>query len=245
MTTVFLIRHGESQSNAGLPTIGPENVALTRQGYKQARQIASFLISYASLDLIVTSPYRRTKQTAEPTLLSPLFHSVPTEEWDVQEFTYLSSMHQEQSTTEERRPLVEAYWEQCQPSFVDGPGPGSESFAQFIGRVQSFMMRLQDTIYDSIAVFGHAQFISAVLWLVECRSVEISAQAMQKYRNFLNRYPLANGTIVQMKVRHNNTPWSFERITDHLLRPEAVPLLNSEPNAEQASERERKLEYVV
>lgn len=243
MTTVFLIRHGESQSNAGLPTIGPENVALTLQGYKQARQIASFLISYASLDLIVTSPYRRTKQTAEPTLLSPSFRSVPTEEWAVQEFTYLSSMHQEQSTAKERKPLVEAYWEQCQPSFMDGPG--SESFAQFIGRVQSFISRLQDTMYDSIAVFGHEQFFNAVLWLIECRSVETSVQAMQEYRNFLNRYSLANGTIVQMKVRHNNTPWSFERITVHLLRPEAVPLLNSEPNAEQASERERKLEYVV
>ena len=67
MTIVFLIRHGESQSNAGLPTTSPNNVALTPQGRQQARHVADFLKFYPSLDLIVTSPYLRAKQTAEPT----------------------------------------------------------------------------------------------------------------------------------------------------------------------------------
>src|SRR2546421_386547 len=133
MSTVFLIRHGESQSNAGLATTGPRHVMLTPRGREQARDIANFLRLYPSIDIIVTSPYLRTKKTAELTTSMPLFRSVAQEEWDVQEFTYLSSMHQELSTAEERRPLVDAYWEQCQPSFVDGSG--SESFAQFIDRV--------------------------------------------------------------------------------------------------------------
>src|SRR5260370_2613134 len=133
MITVFLIRHGESQSNAGLPTTGPKNVTLTPRGREEARHVANFLKFYPYLDLIVTSPYLRAKETAESTISMPLFRSVPEEEWNVQEFTYLSSMHQEQSTAEERRPLVDAYWEQCQPSFVDGTG--SESFAQFIERM--------------------------------------------------------------------------------------------------------------
>src|SRR5437764_13957945 len=124
MITTFLIRHAESQSNAGMATADPEDVALTPRGIEQARFVAAFLKDYTSLDLIVTSPYLRTKQTAEPTMIEFCF--VPGEEWNVQEFTYLSSIHQSHSTIEERRPLVEAYWEQCLPSFMDGPG--SESF---------------------------------------------------------------------------------------------------------------------
>src|SRR4051812_21278941 len=102
MSIVFLVRHGESQSNAGAPTTDPKNVTLTPQGREQARQIANFLRLYPSIELIVTSPYLRTKQTADLTTTMPLFRSVAQEEWDVQEFTYLSSMHQEQSTAEER-----------------------------------------------------------------------------------------------------------------------------------------------
>lgn len=237
MTIVFLIRHGESQSNAGLPTAEPKNVALTPRGYEQARHIGHFLASYPSLDLIVTSPYRRTKQTAESTISMPMFHSIPEEEWDVQEFTYLSSMHQEQSTIEGRRPLVDAYWEQCQPSFVDGPG--SESFAQFIDRVHAFIVRLQGTTYDTIAVFSHEQFITAVLWLIERGSVEMSAQTMREFRDFLNRTPLPNGAIVQVKVRHSQAPWSYERFTEHLKQAGADLILNPEPNAEQVYVRTR------
>src|SRR5260370_4598511 len=227
MITVFLIRHGESQSNAGLPTTGPKNVTLTPRGREEARHVANFLKCYPYLDLIVTSPYLRAKETAESTISMPLFRSVPEEEWNVQEFTYLSSMHQEQSTAEERRPLVDAYWEQCQPSFVDGTG--SESFAQFIERVQAFITHLQDTAHDTIAVFSHEQFINAVLWLIERGSVEASAQAMQEFRDFLKRNSLLNGTIVQLKVHHSQAPWSYERITDHLNQSGADLILGVQP----------------
>lgn len=243
MTTIFFIRHGESQSNAGLPTPDPKNVELTSRGCEQARHIARFFTSYSPLKLIVTSPYVRTKQTAAPT--QAMLRSVPIEEWDVQEFTYLSSMHQEQSTTTERRPLVDAYWEQCQPSYVDGTG--SESFVQFIDRVQAFMLRLQDTSYETIAVFGHAQFINAVLWLIDCgwpterEAVALSPQAMGAFRAFLKRNALLNGTIVQVKVRHQRLSWSYERITEHIQQLEADLPLNPKPHAEQEREWELSL----
>ena len=245
MTTVFLIRHGESQSNAGQPTTCPHNVALTPLGHQQAQRIANFLSFYSSLGLIVTSPYLRTKQTAKPTLSLPLFHSVPTEEWQVQEFTYLSSMHHEQSTTEERRPRVDAYWEQHQPSFVDGPG--SESFVQFIDRVRAFMSHLQDITCDTLAVFSHEQFISAVLWLIDQGSFDtsnMSANAMCGYRNFLKQYPLLNGTIVQVKVRHNDTAWSYERITEHLHQPDVNLMVDTRFYIKPVRVRERDLEPV-
>lgn len=220
MHRIFLIRHGESQSNAGLATIGPESVTLTSRGIVQAESIANFLKGYTYLNLIVTSAYQRTKQTAKPT--KKLFHNVPEEEWEVQEFTYLWSMHREQSTVEERRPLVDAYWEQCQPSFVDSLGSGSfksESFKVFIGRVQAFLRRLKDAAYDgreNIAVFSHEQFITAVLWFIDRRPVEISSEEMRDFRDFFNLNRIPNGAIVEVKVRLSHDAWSYERITGHI-----------------------------
>src|SRR5256885_1339306 len=164
MVTVLLVRHGESQSNAGLATPNPVKVALTSLGHKQARQVATFLKENMPLNLIVTSPYLRTKQTAEPT--RQLFSTTAVEEWEVQEFTYLSSMHQEQSATEDRKPLVEIYWSMCEPFFMDSSypyfilNPHSESFRVFIGRVQAFIRRLKevDNRCQNIAVFSHEQF---------------------------------------------------------------------------------------
>ena len=214
MHKIFLIRHGESQSNAGLATIGPESDALTPLGHEQAERISTFLKSYTSLNLIVTSAYLRTKQTATPT--KNVFLSIPEEEWEVQEFTYLSSMHREQSTAEERRPRVDAYWEQCQPSFSDGPR--SESFTIFIGRVQAFLRRLKDAAYDkreNIAVFSHEQFIAAALWFIDRRPADISSEEMRDFRNFFNQNRIPNGVIVEVKVRRSHDAWPYERITKH------------------------------
>src|SRR5205823_4115506 len=119
MPTIFLIRHGESQSNAGLPTTYPKGVKLTERGLEQAECIARYLKSRIPLDLIVTSPYQRTKQTAAPT--KSRFPSVPQVEWPVKEFTYLSTWQEVNSTIEDRRQWVEAYWELSNPFYVDGP----------------------------------------------------------------------------------------------------------------------------
>src|SRR5690349_9493385 len=141
MPTAFLIRHGESESNVGLPTIDPKDVALTSLGRKQAERIAEYL-KFHPPNLIVTSPYLRTKQTAEPTAF--IFHNTPERAaaekvWPVQEFTYLSSMHRTYSTIEERRPRVSEYWEKSDPGFVDSLE--SESFRGFIDRVRAFLER--------------------------------------------------------------------------------------------------------
>lgn len=43
MIRVFLIRHGESESNAGLPSADPGSAPLTKDGHRQARQVARVL----------------------------------------------------------------------------------------------------------------------------------------------------------------------------------------------------------
>jgi bisphosphoglycerate-dependent phosphoglycerate mutase len=53
---VLLIRHGESQSNAGLATKCSELIDLTKRGRAQAKKIANYLFHKSLIpDLIVTS----------------------------------------------------------------------------------------------------------------------------------------------------------------------------------------------
>ena len=220
MPTIFLIRHGESQSNVGLPTLSPEIVELTDKGWKQAKAIAQFLQEAQLIpDLIVTSSYLRTKQTAAPTTLA--FSSIPEEQWSVQEFTYLSSWHIANSTVEDRQPAVEVYWEELSdPSYNDGPG--SESFEQFIERVREVMMRLNDTKYDTIAIFSHQQFIHAILWLLQRNPVDLSSETMKDFRDFLKTNPVPNGAIVRVEFHNSEERWQYELITSHLEKLEPV-----------------------
>ena len=60
---IYLIRHGESEGNAKNIRQGAD-VPLTEQGIKQAEFLATRLMDLP-IDLIISSPYLRTKQTAE------------------------------------------------------------------------------------------------------------------------------------------------------------------------------------
>lgn len=102
MIRVFLIRHGQSESNAGLRSADPGSAPLTPDGHRQARQIARVLADVPAL--IVTSPYLRARQTAQPTISR--FPQAACQEWPVQEFTYLGDLHGRTSTAAERQPCA-------------------------------------------------------------------------------------------------------------------------------------------
>ncbi len=218
MPTILLIRHGASQSNAGLPTSSPDIVELIDKGWEQAEDIAQFLTdAHFHPDLIITSSYLRTKQTAAPTRLA--FPYVPKEEWPVQEFTYLSMWHEENSTIEDRRQWVDSYWDLSDPSYVYSPKsetPVSESFEQFVARVRKVRERLEQTELDFIVIFSHEQFINAFRWLSEPDSKRITPETMRKFRAFLKKHPIPNGAIVQAKCQKGYDEWHFEMIESHL-----------------------------
>jgi len=220
MPTILLIRHGESQSNAGLPTSNPKSVELTELGKEQAQNVADFLKSQFHPDLIVTSAYERTKQTALPT--KSTFRHIFEEEWPIHEFTYLSSWHKAPSTVEDRREYVRQYWEFSDPTFRDAPvsepesESKSESFEQFITRVQAVMARLKSTTYDTVAVFSHQQFISALLWLSQQNRLKLCPDTMRKFKEFLALHPMPNGGIVQVQFKDRNDKWQIKPIFSQL-----------------------------
>ncbi|HEY4033779.1 MAG TPA: histidine phosphatase family protein, partial [Ktedonobacteraceae bacterium] len=173
------------------------------------------------LDLIVTSSYARSKQTAKTTISS--FQHILRKEWPVQEFTFLSLNPTKSSTINERRPHVDEYWNTRSPSYVDGLEV--ESFEQFINRASQVMMDLKGMKeYKTIAVFSHVQFICALLWLSQRDPVNLSRETMQEFRKFLKVNWLVNGAIVRVQFDNSNEPWQGEIITSHMENQEVVSL---------------------
>ena len=115
MPTVWLIRHGESASNAGLQTLCPVFTALTKRGISQAERISETFTRPHSL--IITSKYVRTQQTALPTIKR--FPNAKRDQWNIHEFTYLSWSHSSSMTMQERRPMVDDFWERNDPLYRD------------------------------------------------------------------------------------------------------------------------------
>ncbi len=65
MRAVF-VRHGQSTGNAGVPCHDLASIELTELGWRQAHEVARAWTDTPTL--IVTSPYLRTRQTAEATI---------------------------------------------------------------------------------------------------------------------------------------------------------------------------------
>ena len=201
MSIIFLIRHAESSANAGGRTTDPAKISLTDKGFKQASCLASAFTSQPNL--IVTSPYLRTKQTAQPLL--ERFSSIEQVEWEVQEFTYLSPSKCENTTAEERRPLVNQYWERNDPYLYDGPG--AESFADLIKRVELFIEQAMLLENNTVAVFSHGQFIRAVIWRLLNGETDISSIEMKKFRNFMNSFDINNASTVKIQSEKDGLLW--------------------------------------
>jgi ribonuclease H / adenosylcobalamin/alpha-ribazole phosphatase len=63
-TTTVLLRHGETALSGGQRFAGRGDIPLTGTGLKQAAAAAARLAARGGLDLIVTSPLQRARQTA-------------------------------------------------------------------------------------------------------------------------------------------------------------------------------------
>ena len=184
----WLVRHGESAANAGIATTDPATIPLTPAGRSQAEKLAATL---EQPDLIVVSPYLRTRQTAEPTISR--FPDVPVEVWPVQEFTYLSPERCIGTTAEQRRPMVEGYWHRCDPGHDDGAG--AESFSAMLDRVKGLRERLAAHPADSIVVFTHGQIMQA-LRLLRAHAGAADWELMAWFLEFDRRSPIHNGMVL-------------------------------------------------
>lgn len=209
MIVVWLIRHGESESNVGLPTTKPtEFTQLTERGHRQAQAVAA---TVPTPDLIVTSPYLRAKQTAQPTIAQ--FPSCPQTEWQVQEFDYLAAPPHIVINRVEILQLCKAYWQQRNPHFRDQGI--AESFASLIKRVSELFERIHQLEGKTILVFSHSGFIRAVLWSCLNQQLEATPRSMDKFCNFTQSVRVPNGAIVKLHL-HEQEIFFSPVLTNHL-----------------------------
>ncbi|MEU5883373.1 histidine phosphatase family protein [Spirillospora sp. NPDC047279] len=214
---VWLIRHGESESNAGLPTNGPGASPLTGLGREQAGRVAAAFDGPP--DLIVASSFVRARETARPT--RERFPDVPYEEWPVQEFTYLGSLHGPSTTAEERRPHVEEYWTRCDPAYSNG---GGESFQDLITRGREFVDRLAARPEQGlVAVFTHGIFMRALLWSLQLGVSAPDHADMESFRTFMINSATPNGTIAELRLAGGHGAGVVIGSTVHLTAPSGRP----------------------
>lgn len=191
-SSILLVRHGESEANAGLPTETPHSIPLTARGREQALALAEKWTDAPGL--IVVSPFLRTRQTAAP--LMARFSDAPVEEWPVHEFTYLNPELYRGTTETQRGVFAHDYWRRCDPRWNDGGG--AESFADLISRVDDLERRLKLRTNTRVVIFTHGYFMKALLLRRECPGREADADFMAAFRDGRKNDTLPNTGIIAL-----------------------------------------------
>jgi broad specificity phosphatase PhoE len=187
----WLIRHGQSATNAGLPTAGQDDVPLTELGLEQAAAVARRVDRPP--DLLIVSPFLRARATAAPILAR--WPATRCESWPIQELTYLSPDRCRGTTAALRRPMIDAYWQRCDPDYVDGAD--SESFRGFLGRLRDFHERLLGLDGGYVVAVGHGQFFRAYTIALAAGFVA-TPEWMTRYRTVETANPIANCEIIEL-----------------------------------------------
>jgi len=183
---VRLIRHAQSAANAGYATAAPDSIPLTELGHQQARSFAETID--CAPGLIIASSFERSIHTATQT--AKRYPSAPFEIWPVEEFTYLSPSRLDGTTQADRKPMVDAYWNEGDQAAIDGPG--AESFSKLLERAKETLDRLAAIQADDVLLFSHGQFIRAIAWFIQHGVTAGTPDLMRMFRKQDVLDPLSN-----------------------------------------------------
>lgn len=217
---VTIYRHGQSTANADAPTDNPRDIPLTPLGIQQAEILSKNVNLDDVPTLIVTSPYIRTGETSAP--LRKRFPRASHEEWPIQEFTYLCAEKYRGTTRGDRVAHVTAFWDKADPNHKE---PGTESLIDLFGRVDAMVDRLEeyaetDPLAD-VVIFGHGQFMRAILWRMLTNSDLIDADGMRAFRAFCSVLVVPNTAALPLRYNLDNE-WFVGALSVAHLPPEFI-----------------------
>ena len=161
MSTLYFIRHAESEANSARILASRQPYPLTKAGKDDADLIAGELKKIVPIDRIISSPLIRAKQTAES--FESVYNLKRKEEPRIieQELGIYSGMNYDQvkkMKNYEADPLKRWNWV---------PEGGGESYSMIADRIQSFFKELESQQSDdNILIVTHAvsfRLIQAVL----------------------------------------------------------------------------------
>jgi broad specificity phosphatase PhoE len=150
---VVLVRHGETEWSLSGRHTGRTDLDLTPAGEAQAKA-AGTLLGDGHFDLVLTSPMRRARRTAELAGLTPYALDEDLREWDYGDFEGLTS-----AEIHERFPG----W-----TIWDGPWPGGETdrdTAARADRVVRQILHLGPGARVAVVAHGHILRVLAARWL--------------------------------------------------------------------------------
>lgn len=191
ITTLYLVRHGETDWNSSGRLQGDEDIELNKSGREQAVQLATCL-KRLSWDLIISSPLKRAYETAAiiaSTLSLP--EIVVLETLKERNYGAASGL-----LPEERRKL-----------FPDGVFPGQEDFENLRTRAMSAFVKItRDYPGQKIIVISHGAFINSILYT-------LSGGEFGSYKTRLK-----NGCISKITLEENTWAVGFFNQTVEELR---------------------------
>lgn len=175
---VILVRHGHSAGNAGKQTSGFAEISLEEQGHQQAQLVAADIVeSYGTTGVshVITTPYLRTQQTAEPLIAHTGCTPLVRPDW--REITYLQPKSADGKTYEERAALRDIFWAatRLNPNYTDEGEAQLDSANSFLYRVRKSLGELSTLAANNegvVVVYAHEFPISAALNIAQGKEDE-------------------------------------------------------------------------
>jgi broad specificity phosphatase PhoE len=188
---IYLVRHGQSQANAGGVTLDNSGVPLTPLGELQARTIAALLPP--TTQTIWSSPFKRTLDTAAP-YCARIGRNAATHD-DLREFETVDTVQLRGSTFEEREAVVVAYWMRSDPDHR--AGPAAETFREFHERVLRARLEFLPALADGTVIFGHGMWMALLLWQI-WGFAAVDRIGMSQFRRFQLGVPTPNAGVYRL-----------------------------------------------
>jgi len=193
---IYFIRHAQSEGNLGLKTPSHRDILLSEQGHRQALELAAAINEPPSI--IAVSGFVRTQLTAEP--LRQRYPQVPVDILGTHEFDYLYASKWDGTTSLQRKPAVEQYWQRADPYYRDSET--SETFADLIDRAESTLHWLSQHQIGPVCLVSHELFIHAVLWRCLAPSTKDAVDQMRAFRQWQQATPIFNASITPVRVEN-------------------------------------------
>ena len=187
---LWLIRHGETEVNAGNWSTKPFATRLTSLGREQAKSIAAEITEKP--DLLIVSPLHRAKETAE--FLLNQWPTIPCQTLPIQELIYLSPNRLQRLSVLERKEEIKNYWWKNDPYYTDGDD--AESFASFLQRIAYFHAEIIKQ-KGFVIVIGHGQFFKAYQLGLTYGFI-LTPQWMSLFHQQETASPMGNGEIFKL-----------------------------------------------
>lgn len=197
MKTIYLIRHAQSQSNAGLIINENHQIALTELGCAQAKDLSNWLFEHINepVNDVLVSTYLRTQQTAAPYLAKHGVEPVVIE--GLREFNYLDFEHIKDLSFAQVVLMSKAFWQTGDISHQDSER--TDSFVHFAERVRA-MRRYFDELSDgTYVVFTHGMWIGMLLWQILHADGE-RVLDMERFREFEMSIRPKNCEVYQLSL---------------------------------------------